>query len=111
MRTITFDPYSPIYIISFLSSFKSACNTDRIHEGAVMWLLPLFLKKRAAEDLISRPGLNGKSYCRRQKEWPLAKYCVVVNYISETYGTEDGILETDAETMMFAQTLDKTPIN
>lgn len=40
-----FDPSNPISIIGFVATLKLVCDTNRIHEGATMLILLLFVKK------------------------------------------------------------------
>lgn len=108
MKTNIFDSFDPISIISFLSAFKLACDTNGVHEGAAMWLLHFFMKKPAAAALNSRISLPSKSH-RRHKEGTLTTYCEVVNYLLETYATDDVIAETDAEILRFTQPPTKSP--
>lgn len=37
-RSHRFDAFDHIFVISFLSAIKLACDTNGIHERAVMWL-------------------------------------------------------------------------
>lgn len=101
MKTNIFDPYYPIQIISFFSSFKLDCDTNGIHEVVAMWLLHFFMNKQAAAALDSTIALCAKSSQKRQKEGTLTKYCEVVEYLLDTYVTDDVIPETDAEIMRF----------
>lgn len=41
-----FDPINPIYIKRLLETFILACDTNRIHVEAAMWVLAVFFIKR-----------------------------------------------------------------
>lgn len=49
-----FDPSDPISITCFLAKFKVACDTNRIHEEAAMWVLLFFYNNKLATALNSR---------------------------------------------------------
>lgn len=61
MRSHTSDAFDPIYVISFLSSFKFACAVSRIHGGAVMRFFPIFMKISSAAALNARLRLKPTS--------------------------------------------------
>lgn len=54
IETIIFTSFNSISIISSLSAFKLACDTNSIHEGASLWLYTFFMEKPAAAALNSR---------------------------------------------------------
>lgn len=49
-----FNPTDPISIIAFPFTLKLACDTNRIHEVAAMWVLSLSVKNALATTLNSR---------------------------------------------------------
>lgn len=54
MKAHFFDTSDPISIIGFLATFKFACDTNRIHERADMWVLYFCEENILASILISR---------------------------------------------------------
>lgn len=54
MKEHTFDPSDPISILGFLTTFKLACDANRIHEGAAMWAMLSFVADLAAASPNSR---------------------------------------------------------
>lgn len=71
LKTSIFDSFDPISILFFISLFQLVCDTYIIHEGAAMWLLHFFMKKRAAAALNPRTALRSKSSRRRNIEGTL----------------------------------------
>lgn len=110
MRTSILDPFDPISIIATLSSFKLACATNDIHEGAAMWHLQFSLKQQATGSLKSKILLRTRSSRKCQKERKLTMYCEVINYLLETYATDVASSETNAKTMRFILLPKKSPI-
>lgn len=53
MKAPFFSPSSLISIIAFLANLKLARNTQRIREGATMWILFTFVKSTLASTLNS----------------------------------------------------------
>lgn len=45
MKTHTFDPFNLISSMRFFCSFKIACDTNEIHDGAAMWIFHFYMKK------------------------------------------------------------------
>lgn len=107
-KTSPFDLFDPISIIAFLSAFKPACDTNGMHKGADMWLLHFFMKKQAAAALKLRIALLPRS-CRRRKEGALTTYWEVVNYLLDTYATDDVVAKTHARMGHYTQLQKKTP--
>lgn len=54
MITYFFNSKDPKSVTSFLATFKLACDTIRIHQGAAMWFLSHFVKVTIAKALNSR---------------------------------------------------------
>lgn len=82
MKTIIFNSFDLISIIIFLATFKLACDTNGIREGAAVWYLHFFVKKPAAGALDSRIALPSK-FNGRGKEGTLMEYVQVVKYFQE----------------------------
>lgn len=60
------------------------------------------MKRTAATELNSRIAQWSKFH-KSQKEGNLTSYCEAVNYLIETYATEDVIAKTDANMMLSTQ--------
>lgn len=88
MNSQTLGSLDPIYINSFLSAFKSACDTNGVHGGAALRLLHFFMKRPAAGALNAHIPACSKSH-RRQQEGTVTPYCEAVKYILKTNGTDD----------------------
>lgn len=95
MQSWIFDSIGPIPIISFLSAFYLASDTYGVQEGTVLWLVNVFMQRRAAATLKARTALKFQSH-KRLKEGTVVPYCGVVIFVLETYATDDGIARTDA---------------
>lgn len=93
MRPNMSDATDPISILSFLSMFQAACDTNGISEGAEMWLFPFFVQKPANTAMTARLSLVKKSHKRRSEE-KLTSYCAVVNHILGEYASDGIIAET-----------------
>lgn len=65
-----------------------------------------FIKRSAVVKLNTSIALGYKS-SRRQKEGLVNSYCEAVNYLLETYSTNDEIAETDVNMMHFTQPSNK----
>lgn len=48
-----FDPKDLLSVTGFLAPFKLACNKNRIHKAAVMWVLPHYVIETFANALNS----------------------------------------------------------
>lgn len=56
MKADFFEPENPVSIIGFFATFELACDTNKIHKDAAMWVLPRFLKEIIDNELKSRTG-------------------------------------------------------
>lgn len=93
IQTNSLDRYNPLSTIFSISSFMTICNTNQIHEGADLWLLHFFMRKQAVAALSERLQHRAKSSGRRQNYGSLTVSCEVVNYLLETYSTDDLIAQ------------------
>lgn len=83
-----FSGKDPIMVIRFLQQFKSACNQNGVHEGAAIWLFRFFLDDPVRSDVESMlEGDNNPSGATQQEM--LRSYPEVVNYLLETYATDE----------------------
>lgn len=102
------DAFDLMSTIKFLSTFKRACDRNRIHEDAAMWLLPLLLRKPALDALNSKIALSSE-LCQYHKERTLTSYSKVVIYFLEAYTTEAFIAKMNAEILRSTQLSKMTP--
>lgn len=56
-----FDTKDSISIIGFLATFNLACNTNLVHKGAEMWVLPHYLNETLANAFNSHMCTDDKS--------------------------------------------------
>lgn len=56
-----FDPQDPISTFTFFVTFKLACDTNKIHESAAMWVLKRFVNETIASALNSRMGTEDQT--------------------------------------------------
>lgn len=104
MKTSTFDPYYPNSIISLFSSFKLASDTNRIHEGVVIWIVHTSKKQQADAKPNPSLALGAESFRNHHKERiNTLDYFHVVNYLLQTCSTDAVIVETDGMIMRFSQ--------
>lgn len=106
MKHQVFDSFDPIFIISFLSAFKLAHDTNGVHKGTALWPCHFFIRRSAADALKIGVALRSKSH-KHQKEGTVTSYCKAVNCLLETYGTKRVIAETDADMGHFTQPSNK----
>lgn len=95
MKTSIFYPFDPIYILASLPSFKLAWKTNGIYRSAALRLFHFFVKNQPPAASSSRIALRPKSSHRPQNESTIPAYCEVVNYLMETYATDDVKAETE----------------
>lgn len=101
MRTRLFNGSDPITILTFLSSFRSSCDSIGVHEGAALWLFQYFLRDPAKASLTARLG---RPHERGSKAGKLTSYCQVVNHLLRTFATDDIIAEAEADLTRCVQT-------
>lgn len=117
MKAHYFEPKEPISIIVFLKTFKLACVTNKIHEGAAMSLLPnhvhetltnalsspMCVEDRAAPIIVSLRN-NDKRLRKLLRSYP-----GVVIYLLKKYATNQEIAEYDAASLHYMQPTHMTP--
>lgn len=74
MTVSIFDLFDLISLGTFPSSFKQACGTNGIHEGASIWLHYFFMKKQATALLNSKIALKSQPSRKCQEEGTLITY-------------------------------------
>lgn len=89
-------------------TFKLAWDTIGMHKGAAMWLLPFFMKCLGAFALHFPIVLSPKSQ-KHRKERILTRYSKGINFLLETYVTNDDIAEKDAENLRLTRPSNMTP--
>lgn len=101
MKTANFKPSDPISLLPFLQNFKTACNSNGIHEEAAIKLFQHFMKDPAKSALVH-------SVCDTKEDDPqqdgkLTTHCQVVHYLLTTYATDDLIAEAEADINNFKE--------
>lgn len=95
MRSVVFEPSSPISILLYLHNFKTACNCNEIQESAAMWLIQHFMEGPAKVALAHRrPAIENDG---PQTEERLTTYCQVVDDLLGTTKTVHVIPEAKAK--------------
>lgn len=108
MKLQIFDLSDHISIIIFLSGSNLGCDANGVHEGAAFWLLYFFMEHLAVAALSACIAIRSKLH-KRQEGGLVTSSCEVVNYLLETYSTDDVIAETDAHMMHLTQPSSKCP--
>lgn len=98
MRSHTFYAFEAISVISILSAFKLACDTNGVDKGASKSLFHFFMKRSFPAALKVRLFLPMKtsSNVHRAKEGMLRTFTEMVNDLLQNYDTDDVIAKTDA---------------
>lgn len=99
MKTPMVDSSDPIRILSFLSAFQMACDTNGVHKHASIWFLHFFTIKSAWDAIKAGTCLPSSIWLRQQGKW--TSYCQVVNYLLAAYAPEDIIARSYMEFMNF----------
>lgn len=68
----------------------------------------LLLKVTAPAALNARTALKPKLHKREEND-TITSYCKAVNYMLETYATDNAVAETDTDMMQFIQLSNKKP--
>lgn len=103
MKAHLFDPTDPISIMGFQPAFKHACDMNRIHEGAAMWVLLFFVKALASNlnSHLSSATNNAPAVTTVQLAEPLKQkkllwsYPKVVNYLPKMFTYDQAIAKVD----------------
>lgn len=73
-----------ISFLSFMKTHKTACDSNRISEGAAMWLVHYFMKKLWPAAFYSRLQLrSSRSSKLNRKDGSLFAYADIVKYLLE----------------------------
>ena len=96
-----FDPADPVSILSYLSTFKTACDSIGVHEGAAVWLFSAYMKEPAKAALTMRIESNVKK--SKPSKGQLRTYSEIVNYLLKTYASDDVIAEAEEGLRHFVQ--------
>lgn len=73
MRILGFDESNSITILYVLKRIKNACDSNKIWEGAAMWLINYFMKKNSNAAFPARLLLNSASTSKRDKKWIVSR--------------------------------------
>lgn len=87
MKAAVFNPTDPISVLSFLDNYKTACDSDKIHEKVAMWLFSHFICKPAKT--VSHEVIAEKT--NLHQEGNLTTYSRVINSSTATYTTNNFI--------------------
>lgn len=85
------------------------CDTNDVHEGAALWKLQFLVKRPDAGALEAHMALRSKWH-RRQEEGTVMTYCESVNFLLDTYATDEVIVETADDMMHFTEPSDRSPM-
>lgn len=100
--------FDPISIVVFLKTFKLACHTNIVREGATMWLFYFFINKTAfavpSRRLIAEHTDKKHSRSGSGKTGYLATYPQVRNFLLKKYATDEVIAKPEFTITPFAQT-------
>lgn len=108
MKTNIFHTLDPISVITFPSTFKLVCDSNKIYEGATMSLLPFHMKEMAAATPNS--GIALLSKLRKQcKEGMLTCDSKAMNCLLEIFARNDAFAKLDDEILLFTHPSKVTP--
>lgn len=90
MREHLFDASEPESIFSFLKTFRTACGSNRVSEGAAMSLFYYFMKKPSNAALSSpMQSKSSRSSYWNIKNGALVAYAELINHLMAIYETDD----------------------
>lgn len=101
VKSSIFKPADPIYIAAFRHIFKTACDSNGIHEEAAIWLFPHFMKEMAKAALSYRKSSSKDN--NTQKKRTLTTYCQVINFPLETYAADEVTAKAERNIMSYKQ--------
>lgn len=101
MRSTNFQPSDLFSIMSFLQNYRTACDSNGIHEGAGMWIFQHFVKASAKAAPVQIVCATKKDDSEQQGK--LTTYHQVVNYLHSIYAIRNVITEIGAEIPKFKQ--------
>lgn len=101
MKPHIFNGTDPITILNFLQVFKTACNTNGLHEGAATCMFQFYLKEPVRALLSARIRTTSRDKSSRQGK--LSTYFQLVPYLFKAYATDDVIAEAEAELRKIVQ--------
>ena len=98
----------PIQILDFLVAFQRACDNMAVTEGTAMFLFAQFMTGNARRDIMARVE-HSRDKIKRERGGSLKSYDQIVNYLLETYATENVTSAAHAEITRLAQRADQSP--
>lgn len=101
MRSANLNLCDPISASAIHHTFKTARDSNGIHERAVMWLLRYFMRDQIKSALAHRVCATKED--DPQKERKLMTYCKVVSYLIATYASDDVMANAEADITNFKQ--------
>lgn len=105
MKTSLFKPSRPISVLSVLDKLKTACDNNSIHKDAATWLFPHFVTEPAKAALPHRMTADKRNHQQGDK---LTTYCQVINYLLETFATDNIIAEAESDITSFEKPVGTT---
>lgn len=90
-----------ISVINFLTKFKRAYDSSRIHCGAAVWQFRKFTSGPALADIKARSTLLSNDANRHKGT--ITTYVEVVNHVLRRYATDAVIAKADEEIRNFKQ--------
>lgn len=112
MKAHFFHTSDPISIIDFLATFKLACDTNRVHEGVPMRVLPFLVINALASTLNScmlatisiSPAVVFVHFAKPLKqERFLWSYREVFNYFLKRFANDQAIAEKNSAILRYTQ--------
>lgn len=119
MKTHNLDPADPIAILGSLTTYRLACNANRIHEREAMWAMPHFVADQVASSLNDRMvqadeikgmGTTVNSNGTALHVHRLRLYSEVVNHLLKWNARDETIAEADATILRYMQPSNMTPL-
>lgn len=88
-------------IIRLSHAINIACNHKEVHEGAIMWNIPIFIKKIAAAALQAHLSLEARHSHAGVKRSKLPSYVQIISQLLESHAREDILADENIEIVCF----------
>ena len=108
MQSRKFSGTDPVTVLSFLNWFQKACNMGEISEGIAVWCFQFCLEGQADSLIHSRLAGHDKIGKKTRQTEKLSTYEQVVNFLIQTYVTNEVISEEYNSMMQFRQATNQT---